>query len=82
MPLRGRSLVAKLDDQAIAVILLHYEHDTSNLLRFLQGKQIMVIDATTVCPSIAARSCCAMVEAGIKQRIIDLAEYHSMRVVL
>jgi len=78
--LRGRSLLARVDDEALAIILLHYTPDTSSLLGLLQGKHKMVVDATMLSPTVATAPCAITVDAGIKQAITQLAACHSMRV--
>jgi hypothetical protein len=79
-PLAGRSFLAKVDSVPLAVVVAHYENDWSSLLNFLLAKQMIVVDAIGLSPSLPSQTR-ALVDLGVMQEMRALADYHSMRVV-
>jgi hypothetical protein len=78
--LAGRSLVAKIDDVPLAVVVAHYEPDRSSLLDMFVGKHMLVVDAIALSPALPLQTR-MLADLGIMRQMRSLAEYHSMRVV-
>lgn len=77
--LRGQSLAARLDEDTLAIILLHYELDKSSLQTCLEGRQLLVIDSIALTPSITSSQCRVLLMAGIRETLADMASGRSMR---
>ena len=77
--LRGRSIAARVDDNTLALILVHYELDKSTWQTCLEGRQLLCVDAIALSPAITSVSCRVLLSAGVKESLADMAACHSMR---
>ena len=72
-------MVARVDDEPVAVVLLRYELDKSSVAAALQGKHAMVIDAVLVTPALTEPAQRLHVDAGVQRELRSLAACHAMR---
>ena len=79
-PLIGRSLEARVDEEVVALALVHYELDKSSLLSVAQRQQLLVVDAIALSPSASSPTCRVMIDAGVRSTLTDMAQCHGMRV--
>ena len=50
--LKGRALLAKMDDMSLGLVLVRYELDKSSAFSALCGKHVMVVEATALSPNL------------------------------
>lgn len=77
--LEPRSMAAKLGDDTLAIVLVDYHLDKSDLASALSLKHAMVVEAIALNPAIPEATQRSLADAGVQKVLRSLAQCHSMR---
>lgn len=81
--LKGRALVARLEDEPVAIVLLRHELDKSSFESVLVSRHVMVVEAVALTPALppdTRQRERMLLDVGLQRALVELAQCHKQRI--